>query len=229
MLRSLYSILITVIVAALLAGCAPRSKGPAVPPRPPSIVHEVRYPGETLAIIAGWYTGNPKNWQEIASFNEGINPNKIRIGDQIEIQRYLLKRENPFSKDYVRKFSRPTGTSSSEGEMAGGVKTDGGAPSPEVSGSTSSASSTESGDGSVSPAEDGSAEDGAPPVVDNADGASSSSAAPSGDGSGESASSAASEDRESLREKTRFELLEEILKGDEKAAEGAAPSAEAPN
>ena len=63
-----------------------------------TLVHTVKYPGETLAFIAEWYTGSMANWREIAKFNPGLNPNLIRLGDQIKIPSHLVKRTDPLPK-----------------------------------------------------------------------------------------------------------------------------------
>lgn len=63
-----------------------------------TLVHTVKYPGETLALIAEWYTGSMANWREIAKFNPSLNPNLIKIGDQIKIPPYLVKRTDPLPK-----------------------------------------------------------------------------------------------------------------------------------
>jgi len=63
-----------------------------------TLVHTVKYPGETLALIAEWYTGSMANWREIAKFNPGLNPNLIRLGDQIKIPSHLVKRTDPLPK-----------------------------------------------------------------------------------------------------------------------------------
>ena len=35
------------------------------------LVHKVRYPGESVSIIAGWYTGEIDNWKVLAEVNPG--------------------------------------------------------------------------------------------------------------------------------------------------------------
>jgi hypothetical protein len=73
-------------------------------------VHTVKWPGETVSIIAGWYTGNIENWKALAEANPEINPNSIRQGDRISIPERMMKTKTPMPRDYVDGFypkSRP--------------------------------------------------------------------------------------------------------------------------
>lgn len=82
---------------------------------PDHYTHTVRYSGETLGIIAGWYTGSSRNWESIASANPGLQPERINIGQQINIPASILVRDQPLSEEYVRKFY------SASGQQAGGT------------------------------------------------------------------------------------------------------------
>jgi hypothetical protein len=53
--------------------------------------HTVHWPGETLSLIAKWYTGEYRNWKKLADHNPEINPKHIVIGQQIFIPANLLK------------------------------------------------------------------------------------------------------------------------------------------
>jgi hypothetical protein len=53
--------------------------------------HTVRWSGETLSLIASWYTGTSGNWRKLAAANPGLNPNRIKSGDVISIPPSLLK------------------------------------------------------------------------------------------------------------------------------------------
>jgi hypothetical protein len=64
-------------------------------------LHTVKYSGETLSIIALWYTGNSRNWKEIAQANPDMKPNRIFPGDQIIIPEGLLKIRDPLPKEFV--------------------------------------------------------------------------------------------------------------------------------
>ena len=60
------------------------------------ILHRIRCEGETLFGISRWYTGNPNNWRKIRDFNKGLDPNALKIGDEIRIPFYLgLKTREP--------------------------------------------------------------------------------------------------------------------------------------
>jgi nucleoid-associated protein YgaU len=57
--------------------------------------HRVRWEGETLSLIAKWYTGDPDNWRALAKFNPKLNPNRIKVGDRICVPKSLLQTREP--------------------------------------------------------------------------------------------------------------------------------------
>jgi hypothetical protein len=63
--------------------------------------HTVKWPGESLSIVAGWYTGDVQNWKEIAEANPDINPNRIHEGTKLLIPDSLMTTKAPLTKDYV--------------------------------------------------------------------------------------------------------------------------------
>ncbi len=77
---------------------------PKVEPTPENFVHEVKWTGESLSIIAGWYTGDIQNWKALGPFNPHIKPDVIRVGDRIVIPRSMMKTQEPMPKDYVDSF-----------------------------------------------------------------------------------------------------------------------------
>ena len=87
-------------------GSGPRGKGQA--PANGSLgttriayLHTVRWQGETLCLIAQWYTGSWKNWRTLADSNSGINPDRLVIGDKVVIPEELLKNRKPLPRDLV--------------------------------------------------------------------------------------------------------------------------------
>jgi hypothetical protein len=70
-------------------------------------VHEVRWPGETLSLIARWYTGKEHNWREIAKANPGLIPTRISLGDKILILPEMLKTREPMPREYIRSATLP--------------------------------------------------------------------------------------------------------------------------
>ncbi|MFA6147128.1 MAG: hypothetical protein WC899_02835 [bacterium] len=81
------------------------------------LVHKVRYPGESVSIIAGWYTGQIDNWKILAEVNPDVNPNVIHEGMSINIPESMLIKREPMTKEYVDSFypkarSRSKGTGS---------------------------------------------------------------------------------------------------------------------
>jgi hypothetical protein len=81
---------------------------PAKPGRPGPetayFVHTVKWRGESVSIVAGWYTGDIQNWKILAEHNPDINPNRIFEGNKIRIPEYLMKTKAPMPKEYVDGF-----------------------------------------------------------------------------------------------------------------------------
>jgi hypothetical protein len=65
--------------------------------------HRVKWPGETLSLIAGWYTGNYGNWKAVAQANPDLNPNRIAVGDIINIPQQMMKTKKPLPRKVVSK------------------------------------------------------------------------------------------------------------------------------
>jgi hypothetical protein len=89
----------------------PSSPSSSLPPPPPPVkeaqpqpalyLHTVKYRGETLSIIALWYTGNHDSWKKIAQGNPDLDPNRIFPGDEILIPEGMLKTHDPLPKEFV--------------------------------------------------------------------------------------------------------------------------------
>ncbi len=83
---------------------------PAPPPEPEEpepFVHTVSFQGETLSLIAKWYTGRQSNWREVAAANPGIDPNRIFLGNQVVIPEELLVTRDPLPQSFVQKHQAP--------------------------------------------------------------------------------------------------------------------------
>jgi len=74
-------------------------------PQPVFYLHTVKHSGETLSIIALWYTGNHRNWKEIAQANPDMKPNRIFPGNEILIPEGLLKTRDPLPKEFVDRIN----------------------------------------------------------------------------------------------------------------------------
>lgn len=87
-------------------------------------VHKVRWEGETLSLIAKWYTGSQKNWRVLAKDNPWLEPDKLSTGHKIFIPRNLLKTKKPMPRDFVyASKSNPEvrKTKATQAEQAGGT------------------------------------------------------------------------------------------------------------
>lgn len=63
--------------------------------------HTVKYKGETLYMIAKWYTGDGNNWKKLHGFNPNLNMN-LPFGEQIHIPDSMLVNKTEMSKDYIK-------------------------------------------------------------------------------------------------------------------------------
>ena len=101
---------IILVLACMVLGCAYSSKEakptPSVekaqpPEKSPYFVHKIRWPGETLSVIAMWYTGNFRNWRALAKANPKLNPNRMFCGSELVVPTDLLKTRKPLPKEFV--------------------------------------------------------------------------------------------------------------------------------
>lgn len=95
------AVTILVLVAMTLgtAACSRLSR-PATK-QPPYLEHTVRYQGETLSLIAKWYTGEARNWPILADRNPDVSPNNLRIGELILIPRDMVVNSEPMPRSYI--------------------------------------------------------------------------------------------------------------------------------
>jgi len=70
----------------------------------PLYIHTVKWIGETVSIIAAWYTGDHQNWKALAQANPQIDPNLIHEGDKVIIPERLLQKREPLPKEFVDRF-----------------------------------------------------------------------------------------------------------------------------
>jgi len=71
--------------------------------RPDYFKHKVQWSGETMSLIAKWYTGRYGNWKAVAKENPGLNPNRIVVGNIINIPTEMLKSKEPLPRKVVAK------------------------------------------------------------------------------------------------------------------------------
>lgn len=144
------SILVLVIGLAL-GGCIARDyvpfvdddpAGPVEAPDRPGVVHTVRWSGETLGTIARWYTGSASRWRAIAGANPDLEPERLRLDDEVLIPEDLAVRRAPMP----RRVLEDPPTSSPVSETGQAEATDSG-DTPDASGEASS----ETGEASARP------------------------------------------------------------------------------
>lgn len=106
------------MVMAGMIGCAPTKIETTAPvaPEPRYLTHEVRFRGETLGLIANWYTGSTGNWQVIKDANPRMNELNIQIGDRIDIPEEIVLRTSPLPQNVV--YSARSAASTQEETVA---------------------------------------------------------------------------------------------------------------
>jgi nucleoid-associated protein YgaU len=67
--------------------------------------HTVRWSGESLSLIARWYTGASGNWRKLAKANPRLNPNRIKKGNVIVISPALLKTREPLPQKVAARYT----------------------------------------------------------------------------------------------------------------------------
>lgn len=67
--------------------------------------HTVCWPGESLSLIARWYTGSSKNWRVLARANPHLNPNRIRSGNTIFIPPEKMITRKPLPQKLAAKYT----------------------------------------------------------------------------------------------------------------------------
>lgn len=69
---------------------------------PKTFIHTVKYRGETLSLIAKWYTGDLLNWKKIHAVNPNIIETRMQIGDKITIPIEMMNSFILLTKEYVQ-------------------------------------------------------------------------------------------------------------------------------
>ncbi len=65
--------------------------------------HRVQWSGESLSLIAKWYTGHYSNWKALAKANPELRPDRIDIGDIICIPPEIMITQKPLPYKIVAK------------------------------------------------------------------------------------------------------------------------------
>lgn len=90
------------------------------PPKPSFYYHRVKYSGETLSLVAKWYTGDADNWRALTKANPKLDPNCINVGDKIRIPHAILNTRRPMTRSFVvasTKKKQPTTTSNTPSDV----------------------------------------------------------------------------------------------------------------
>jgi len=104
---SLFLLCAGIFCLACLPGCAifGDKGGQAEEAKQDVYVHTVEWPGETLPMIAQWYTGNKDNGKVLAKTNFDIAAEHLAVGDQVRIPLELMKNNKKMPKEFLATFS----------------------------------------------------------------------------------------------------------------------------
>jgi hypothetical protein len=72
--------------------------------QPDYFEHTVRWRGESLSLIAKWYTGHLENWKALARANPDLNPNRIMVGNVIVIPQEMMNTKEPLPRKVAAKI-----------------------------------------------------------------------------------------------------------------------------
>ena len=72
----------------------------------PCYLHEVRWPEESLSVIARWYTGNEGNARILAKITPNLRTNDLRKGDVVFIPQELSRRTDSLTRSYARRYEK---------------------------------------------------------------------------------------------------------------------------
>jgi hypothetical protein len=91
---------------AVPAAPAAAAPAPPVPAPPPTTyyTYTVKWSGESVSIIAAWYTGDLQNWKILAQANPALNPNLIFPGIKVLIPENIMKTHEPMTREFVDSF-----------------------------------------------------------------------------------------------------------------------------
>lgn len=113
-LKSRVTLTVCLALLVLPIACSKKQEKPkpAEPRRvevekPDFLEHTVTYSGETLGVIARWYTGDAQNWKTIAEANPAIDPRRMSLGDTILIPMRIVARMEVLPSSAVPKVSAP--------------------------------------------------------------------------------------------------------------------------
>ena len=74
----------------------------------PCYLHEVRWPEESLTVIARWYTGSEEKAPVLFSITPNLRAGNLRKGDVIFVPKELSRRTDPMTRKYARRYGRTT-------------------------------------------------------------------------------------------------------------------------
>ena len=72
----------------------------------PCYLHQVRWPEESLAVIARWYTGSAGNAKVLTRVTPNLRETDLRKGDVVFIPQELSRRAEPMSRSYARRYGK---------------------------------------------------------------------------------------------------------------------------
>ena len=67
--------------------------------------HTVRWPGESMSLIARWYTGSSNNWRKLARANPRLIPSRSKNGNVILVPPALMKTREPLPQKVAARYT----------------------------------------------------------------------------------------------------------------------------
>ena len=98
-----YRYLLFLLLAIMVSGCTAgrETTGENSRAANPVYVHTVKWPNETMAKIALWYTGKADNWIEISRLNRNCDPSRLKKNCRINIPRNIMVKFQPMPQKFA--------------------------------------------------------------------------------------------------------------------------------
>lgn len=71
-------------------------------PQKEDVVHNIKYKGETLALVSQWYTGSIHNWKKIMEYNGLASETSLQLGGTIKIPGELVVNREPMPLSEIK-------------------------------------------------------------------------------------------------------------------------------
>jgi hypothetical protein len=103
-MRSLrgFSSTLALALPLLVSACQLHTPPAPEPVGPQFLEHRIAHRGETLGLIARWYTGSADNWKRLVDANPGLRVNSLQLGQVVLIPEEIVTRSEPLPASMLK-------------------------------------------------------------------------------------------------------------------------------